>query len=123
MEEAPAHKLYDLEKRCALFAQKVRNYIQKLPRTVTNIEYSRQLARSSTSIGANYIEANESLGKKDFCLHIKISRKEAKESEYWLMLAEPNNGNLPEKESLIQEAGELRKIFGAILTKSLANSV
>jgi len=42
------------------------------------------LVRASGSVGANYIEANESLSKKDFLMRVKICRKEAKESRYWL---------------------------------------
>jgi len=76
--------------------------------------------RSSGSIGANYIEANESLSKKDFFMRIKISRKEAKESRYWLMLIDIiSNDNLEiERKRLIQETTELMNIFGAIIMKS-----
>jgi hypothetical protein len=80
-------KPYDLEKRTYEFAKNVRIFIKKLPRTVSNIEDSKQVIRSSGSIGANYIEANEALGKKDFNMRIKISRKEAKES---IFLAKTN---------------------------------
>ncbi|KKT15103.1 MAG: hypothetical protein UW76_C0009G0005 [Parcubacteria group bacterium GW2011_GWF2_44_8b] len=88
MTEIPK-RVYDLEDRSRTFAMKVRDYVNKLPRNISNIEYGKQLIRSSGSVGANYIEANESLSKKDFVMRIKISRKEAKESEYWLSLAEP----------------------------------
>ncbi|OHB09849.1 MAG: four helix bundle protein [Candidatus Zambryskibacteria bacterium RIFCSPLOWO2_02_FULL_44_12b] len=118
MTEIRNSKKYDLEGRCLIFAKKVRDYIKKLPRNTSNIEYSKQLIRSSGSVGANYIEANESLSRKDFFMRIKISRKEAKESEYWLSLAESNNDIVSEKDGLIQEATELRKIFGSILEKS-----
>ncbi len=74
--------------------------------------------RSSGSVGANYIEANESLGKKDFLMHIKISRKESKESGYWLKLSIPKPEQEEEQTELVQEATELMKIFGAILHKS-----
>jgi four helix bundle protein len=78
------------------------------------------LIRSSGSVGANYIEANEALGRKDFLLRLKICRKEAKESRYWLMLL--NVGSKPEllqqREVLVQECTELMNIFGAIYRKS-----
>jgi len=74
---------YDLEERTYQFAKKVRGLLKKIPRTISNIEDGKQLARSSGSIGANYIEANESLSKKDFKMHVKISKKETKESKYW----------------------------------------
>jgi len=77
-------KRYDLEERTLNFAKKVRDFVRKIPRTISNIEDGKQLIRASGSVGANYIEANESLSKKDFSLRIKICRKEAKEStELW----------------------------------------
>ncbi|OGC43484.1 four helix bundle protein [candidate division WOR-3 bacterium RBG_13_43_14] len=110
-------KQYDLEERTYLFAKRVNEYVKKLPRTITNIEIGRQLVRSSGSVGANYIEANESLSKKDFIMRIKIGKKETKESRYWLRLSEPLKEHNSEKELLIIETIELMKIFGAILEK------
>ena len=118
MTETPKQKRYDLEERTQKFASRVNEYVNKLPRTISNTENGKQLVRSAGSVGANYIEANESLSKKDFIVRIKICRKEARESEYWLTLASPTESHLNEKATLIQEATELRKIFGAILEKS-----
>ena len=73
-------KKYDLEERTLKFAIDSRLFLKKLPRNISNIEDAKQYVRSSGSVGANYIEANESLSKKDFCFRIKICRKEAKES-------------------------------------------
>jgi len=112
--QIPNSKRYDLEERCLKFSQKVRDYVKRLPRTISNIEYGKQLIRSSGSIGANYIEANESLGRKDFKMRVKISKKEAKESRYWLILTEPLEENQKAKEELIEEATELMRIFGSI---------
>ena len=112
--------LYDLEDRTFEFAKKVRIFVKKLRKTIANIEDGKQVIKSSGSVGANYIEANESLSKKDFIMRIKICRKEAKESRYWLRLIDTNDE--PEQETeqkyLIKEAGELMNIFGAILQKS-----
>lgn len=69
-------------------------------------------------MGANYIEANESLSKKDFVLRIKICRKEAKESRYWLRLLEATDKAAIERDVLVQEAQELMNIFGSIVRKS-----
>jgi len=70
-------------------------------------------------VGANYIEANEALSKKDFAMRIKICRKEAKESRYWLRLIEVNGPDAEkQRKLLIQEATELMKIFGSILEKT-----
>jgi four helix bundle protein len=113
-------KPYDLEERTFQFAKMVRNFVKMLPKTIANIEDSKQLIRASGSVGANYREANESLGKKDFSMRMKISRKEAKESAYWLRLIHETNifENPDDVKSLIQEATELKKIFSAILHKS-----
>jgi four helix bundle protein len=111
-------KQYDLEERTLNFAKRVNAYVNRLPRTLSNIENGRQLVRSAGSVGANYIEANESLSKKDFVMRVKICRKEVKESRYWLVLTESKQEDMVEKEYLIQEATELMKIFGSILEKS-----
>ena len=79
-------KKYDLEERTLAFAQRVRQFFKRIPKTLSNLEDGKQLIRSSGSVGANYLEANESLGDKDLLLHLRISRKEAKESHYWLRL-------------------------------------
>jgi len=90
-----------------------------LAKTIGNVEDARQVIRSSGSVGANYIEANEALSKKDFVLCIKICRKEAKESRYWLRLVEALDAGIAgERESLVQEAQELMNIFGSIVRKS-----
>jgi four helix bundle protein len=111
---------YDLEERTFAFAKAVRLFVKTLPRTISNIEDGKQLIRASGSIGANYREANEALSKKDFLMRIKISRKEAKESLYWLRLIHDTNRlqNADEAIKLIQEANELKKIFSAIVAKS-----
>jgi four helix bundle protein len=89
-----------------------------LPKNVPNNEVSKQLVRAAGSIGANYIEANECLGKKDFLMKIKTSRKEAKETRYWIGLSLPSDKNTAGKAELIQEATELMNIFGSIARKA-----
>jgi len=115
MTEIPNNKQYDLEERTFQFASKVREFIRRIPKNICNIEDSKQLTRSSGSIGANYIEANESLSKKDFAMRVKICKKETKETRYWLMLTKTSDTK--SQEQLIQETNELMKIFGAILEK------
>ena len=119
MAAAPDRRTYDLEERTFQFARRVRAFVKGLPRTVCNLEDVRQLVRSSGSVGANYIEANEALSKKDFVMRAKIARKEAKESRYWLRLLDCGNLSGPEAERdiLLQEATELMSILGAILRK------
>lgn len=111
-------KPYDLEERTFAFAKRVNEYIKHLPRTLPSIENGKQLVRSAGSVGTNYIEANESLSKKDFCMRIRISKKEAKESNFWIRLTEPLDEYKKEQKALEQESVELMKIFGAIIEKS-----
>ena len=121
MTEKPnSEPVYDLEEMTFQFAKDVRLFVKTLPKTIANIEDGKQLIKASGSVGANYIEANESLGKKDFLVRIRISRKEAKESGYWLRLIHETNKlkNADEALRLIQEANELKKIFSSILEKS-----
>ncbi|MBS1257386.1 MAG: hypothetical protein MAG551_00428 [Candidatus Scalindua arabica] len=113
-------KQYDLEERTFQFAKNVSLYIKKFSRTISNIEYGKQVVRASGSVGANYIEANEALSKKDFIMRIKICRKESKESAYWLrLIVETNSEKYTEDgNKLSNEATELKKIFSSILGKS-----
>jgi four helix bundle protein len=111
---------YDLEERTFQFAKRVRLFVKGLPRNIANVEDARQLVKASGSVGATYREANEALSRKDFVLRIKISRKESKESGYWLRLIRETNeledtGNA---EALLREAGELVKIFSSIVAKA-----
>ena len=94
--------------------------MKRVRKTLGNIEDGKQLVRSSGSVGSNYIEANEALSKKDFRMRIKICRKEAKESRYWLELVDTENNPDPEneREVLAGEAIELMNIFGSILRRS-----
>jgi four helix bundle protein len=111
--------LRDLEERTYRFAEAVAVAVKKLPKTTSNFEYIKQVVRSSSSIGANYIEANESLGTKDFVMRLRISRKEAKESVFWIrLLMSTNDGEeISEFKPLMQEAIELKKILSAIINK------
>lgn len=109
---------YDLEERTAKFAKDVRIFVRKLPKGIANLEDGRQVVRSSGSIGANYIEANESLSKKDFVMRAKICRKEAKETRYWLQMFEVLPSELArERDRLAQESTEILRIFSAMITK------
>src|SRR3989344_997834 len=119
MTEIPNKKIYDLEERTFQFSKNIAIFYKALLKTTNNIEYGKQVVRSSCSVGANYIEANEALGKKDFLMRIKICRKEAKESAYWLRLIIETNeiGYKTTATPLLKEAEELKKIFSSILLK------
>ena len=118
MTEVKNPRQYDLEERTLRFAKEIIGFVRVLPKTMANIEIMRQIIRSSGSVGANYIEANEALSKKDFAMRVKICRKEAKESRYWLKLLEVRGEDTEKgRQSLINEATELMKIFGSIVEK------
>lgn len=119
MTEIKNLKQYDLEERTLRFAKEVIEFINIPPKTIVNIEIMKQIIRSSGSVGANYIEANESLSKKDFTMRVKICRKEAKESRYWLKLIEVRGEDAEtSRQALVSEATELMKIFGSIVEKT-----
>ncbi len=119
MSEAKSPKRYDLEERTLKFAREVIAFISILPKTLANIEMAKQVVRSCGSVGANYIEANEALSRKDFAMRVKICRKEAKESIYWLKLVEVKGEDEEKRrQSLIDEATQLMKIFGSIVEKT-----
>ncbi len=107
--------MQELESRCLKFAIDVRDFCRIIKQDTINLVYIKQVIRSSSSIGANYIEANEKLGKQDLLMHLRISRKEAKETQYWMNLLITENED--SRNVLKQEAEELRRIFSAILKK------
>jgi four helix bundle protein len=109
---------FDLEERTFRFSKSVFDFVDKIPKTVVNAEIIRQVVRSTGSVGANYIEANESLSWKDYAFRVKICRKEAKETLYWLKLLNiKSDPLLPQQQALVKEITELMKIFGSILEK------
>lgn len=112
-------KHYELEERLLLFAKSVRLFFfNKELNFIVRID-ARQVIRSSGSIGANYIEANEAMSPKDKKYRMKIARKEAKETSYWLSLNELyfKNEDLRELLELKQEADQIKKILSAIINK------
>jgi len=112
-------KQYDLEDRTRKFAKNCRAFVKQLPDNTVNFEDGKQLTRSSGSVAANYIEANEALSKKDFKHRIKICRKEAKESNLWLDTCDTDSKDLQKEcKKLMGESTELMKIFASILQKS-----
>ena len=107
----------ELELRCLKFAKGVRDFCRLNKQDTINLVYIKQVVRSSSSIGANYIEANEKLGAQDLLMHLKISRKEAKETQYWLELLDSESNWEERRNSLMQEAEVLKRIFSAIINK------
>ena len=101
------------------FGKKTRDFCLKLKWDIINNEYIRQLIRSSGSVGANYIEASDDLGKLDEKMKIKIARRESKESIHWLdlILTYENKELEEERIFLMDEAQQIKKILSAILNK------
>jgi len=109
------HK-FDLEERTTEFAKRVVRLCRSLPKDSINNRLSGQAVGSAGSVGANYREANDSLGKKDFLHRMRISRKEAKEVIHWLDLIEEANPEFKERmQELKQEAKELKNILSTII--------
>jgi len=109
----------DLVKRTFAFAQTVRRFVDGLPKSVSNYEDAKQLVRSSGSVAANYLEAQEGLSRKDFFYRIKVCRKEARESGLWLrLLAVGSDSALAlERTRLVAAGEELKLIFSSIAGK------
>lgn len=119
MTNQQTQKIFDLEARTLDFSKKIIHLCLELPKNTVNFRLIDQLIRSATSIGANYREANDSLSKKDFIHRLRISRKEAKETVYWLeLLEEANPFKRNEIEPCINKAQQLRNILSAIINKS-----
>ena len=109
-------KSYDLEERTARFGEDIIVFVRTLPSDRVNAELISQIVRSATSIGANYMEADEAESKKDFRHKIALCKKESKETKHWLrMLAKANPNRAEECRKLWCEAQELTLIFSAIL--------
>ena len=109
----------DLIRRTFEFAVRVRRFVNRLPRSMANYEDAKQLVRSSGSVAANYLEAQEGLSRKDFFYRIKVCRKEARESQLWLRLLDtgPQLFLSQERDALVTEGDELKRIFSAIAGK------
>jgi four helix bundle protein len=118
---------YDIQDRALEFASKAALFINMLPKNQANIEYGKQLIRSSASIGANIEEADGTLTRKDFVNKMAIGRREAREARYWLnlikktMLIDDPNLN-KENDFLINESKEIMLILSSIINKMLAKN-
>ena len=114
--ENSKNRKFDLEERTAKFGEDVIEFLQKIKVNEINRSLISQLVRSSTSVGANYEEADGAVSKKDFKNIIGICKKEAKESKLWLrMMAKANPGKINECRILWKEAHELTLIFSKII--------
>lgn len=114
--QSPNNKKYDLEERTAKFGESVIEFVKTLNRNEINRPLISQVIRSSTSIGANFMEADGAESGKDFKHKIAICKKEAKETRHWLrMIAKANLDKADKCRELWQEVHELALIFSSIL--------
>ena len=110
---------FDLEERTAKFGENVLNFCKTIYLSTLNESLIKQLIRSATSIGANYMEANGSDSRRDFKNKISICKKESKETTYWLELIYEINPALSGYIKILeQESKELRNIFTCIIEKT-----
>lgn len=110
MKQINSHQ--QLEKRLKMFILEILAFVRKLPKTEENVIYSRQILRSSSSVGVNYAEAVYAHTRQDFLHGINICRKETSETFYWLQLIfEANPLFQPKMNNLLDENKQILKIF------------
>ncbi len=113
-------QIFDLEERTLNYTKRVIRLCKELSRNPINDRLISQAVGASGSVGANYREANDCLGDKDFLHRMRIARKEAKESIYWLELIEEANPSFkPRMQDLKQEGRELKDILSSIINKRI----
>ncbi len=114
-------KVFDIQDRTFGFSIRIVTLVGTFPRSVAAIEVGRQLVRAGTSIGANVEEADGAISRKDFINHIRIARKEARESRYWLRVVKASKiSDDADIEALIKEADEVVRILSGIVASATA---
>jgi len=104
------------------FALAILHLSEKLSKTTANIVLIKQIIRSATSIGANIEEAGGASSRRDFIHCMNISKKEARETRYWLKLLRDTNTNFEsELEVLLNESEQIINILTRIVKTSIAN--
>jgi four helix bundle protein len=116
-------RIFDLLDRTASFGEKCIDFAKMVPKNTITYPLINQFIRSSTSVGANYCEADHAESRKDFEHKLGICKKEASETKYWIrMLVRAEPSLKPEAVVLWKEADELRRIFLAIIKSSQARN-
>ncbi len=111
-------KKYDLEERLLEFGKRIIRLCLSLPKNPINNRLIGQVVGSGGGTGANYREANDALGKKDFLQRMRIARREAKETIHWLELIHEANPTFRKRmEPLIKETNEIKNILSSIIEK------
>src|SRR5438128_5570081 len=114
-EESPEKRVYDLEERTARFGEAVIDLAKAIPQNAVTSRIISQLVGAGTSVGANYLEADDAVSKKEFLKNIGTCRKEARETKHFLrMIVRAVPELKPEARKLWMEAKELNLIFSKI---------
>jgi four helix bundle protein len=118
-KERQSDRPFDLAERSALFGEEVIRLVRSIRRDPVVSPLISQLVRAATSIGANYVEADEAGSKKEFRYRISLCRREARETPYWIrMLVSADSTVKDPARKLWQEARELVLILETIHQKA-----
>jgi four helix bundle protein len=114
-EESETKPIYDLEERTARFEEAVIDFAKKIPRDSVTDRIVSQLVGAGTSVGANYVEADDSVSKKEFLKCVGTCKKEARETKFFLRMSVRAVPQLKlEARKLSMEVNELHLIFAKI---------
>ena len=114
-EEADKKRVYDLEERTARFGEAVIDFARTIPQDAVTNRLIGQLVGAATSVGANYLEADDAVSKKEFLKNIGTCRKESRETKHFLrMIVRAIPESKPHARILWAEARELNLIFSTI---------
>jgi four helix bundle protein len=114
-EEPDTKRVFDLEERTARFGEAVIDFAKTIPQGAVTNRIISQLVGAATSVGANYVEADDAVSKKDFLRSIGTCRKEAREAKHFLrMIVRAVPELKPQARTLWIEAKELHLIFSKI---------
>jgi four helix bundle protein len=114
-EEPDSKRVYDLEERTARFGEAIIDLAKTIPQNAVTSRIISQLVGSGTSVGANYVEADDAVSKKEFLKNIGTCRKEARETKHFLRMAVRAAPELKlQARTIWMEARELHLIFSKI---------
>ena len=123
VKEDPTERIYDLEERTARFGEMIIDFARSIPQNPITSRIISQLIGAATSVGANYVEADDAVSKKEFLKSIGTCRKEARETKHFLRMAVRAVPELkPGSKTVWLEARELHLIFSKIWRSGKASS-
>jgi len=116
-------KKFDITIRCMRYGVRIIKLANDLPKTPAGFAIANQIIPSGTSIGANVVEAQDAISRKEFVRVMSISLRECRETLYWLVLIEKTNLIQSEEvPALISEGKELRAIIATIIKNTRLNT-